>query len=502
VKLRRDDSLRTFLALIIVACICAATVPTGARAQDRVHLNPYKVEEMVIERSFGVKELEMTREAAAQAIPEAKGVFDTFLAGSVFYNLDESKQINPIFGTRTDTVFWNLGLTKEVEPTGTTLGLSLDNTWDKTVGSIRVGGVPLLPPYGEWEPVLGISLSQPLMKNSFGMIDRGRVEEARHAYATADYSVRREVDKVIYKALADYWTLLFTRKQMKALKQAIGFAREFLNTTLEESKLGIAEETDVLAARANLLTIENEYNAFKEVERTAEEELRTDLELEPYQELVLSDELPEKIRIKGGVDDMIAQAMTLRGDYLAAVEELRRQRVRLKMAKNNRWPQLDLVSTLRLNEIDRSYWDALGDVDSPNVSVGLTLSIPLENRAARAGARRAEADRARALYALKNLENSIANEIKHLAEAVGDRLTIVETSRRALDMNVTKQRLELAKYKQGRSSSDLVKRYQDDTVSSLRSLFEAWLVYQKTILDLRLAQGAMIAESTEVVEDR
>lgn len=491
---------RFFAALIVTSFVMA---PSMAIAQGSVSLNAYKVEEMVLERNFGVKQFEMTREAAAQSIPEAQGtLFDTYLSGSAAYNLNKEQQLNPIFGTRTDIVTWNLGLSKELSPTGTTLGLSLDNEWTKTTGSIVVGGQPLIPGFGRYEPVFGISLSQPLMKNALGMNDRGIVQMARHAYASADYTVRREVDKVIYKALNDYWTLFFTRHQMKALKRAIGFAQEFLKTTLEEEKLGIAVETDVLAARANLQARQNEYDAYRELERTAEEGLRTDLELDPDQELVLSEKLPPKIRIKGGIEDMIAKAMTQRGDYLAAIEELRRQRVNLKMAKNKRWPQLDLVSTLDLNDIDPSYGSALGGMNNPNVAVGLSLSVPLENRAARAGKRRAEADKARAVFGVKDLENRIANEIKHLADAVGDRLTIVEGTRKALDLNLRKQKLELDKYKIGLSSSDLVKRSQDDTIGSQRGLFEAWLLYQRTLLDLKLAQGAMIAESTEVIEGK
>jgi outer membrane protein TolC len=482
---------------VVLLCAQAAHADGG-----NVRLSPSAVQDMVLERSFGVKQFEMTREVAAQSIPEAKGVFDTFLSGSASYNLNEEKQINPIFGTRSDNVSWNLGLAKELSPTGTTLGLSLDSDWTKTAGSLAVGGTPIIPNFGLYEPVLGISLSQPFMQNAFGVNDRGAVQSARHYYASADYGVRREVDKEIYKALNDYWTLFFTRHQMKALKQAIAFAQEFLSATLEERKLGIAEETDVLAARANLLSRQSEYDAYRELERTTEEAVRTDLELMPGQELMLSEELPPKIRSMGGVEDMIAKAMTLRGDYLAAIENVRRQRVNVKMAKNKRWPQLDLVSTLALNEIDRGYLDALGDMDSPNFTVGLNLSVPLENRAARAGARRAEADKARAVYALKDLENRIANEITHLAEAIGDRLRIVETTKSAMDLNLQKQRLEMQKYRQGRSSSDLVKRYQDDTVASQRGLFEAWLLYQKTLLDLHLAQGTMIAESTEAREDK
>ncbi|MFH1829147.1 MAG: TolC family protein [Pseudomonadota bacterium] len=490
-------SRKLLITLIFFSLICVAS---AAVAEDVVHLSPEKVENMVLERSFGVKQAQMTRDAASESIPEAKGVFDTILSGSSSYQFDKSKQLSPIFGTRTDTVTWGLGLTKELSPTGTTLGLSLDSEWTKTLGALQVNNQPIIPPFGRYEPVLGISLSQPLMQNAFGMLDRGAVKEAKHYYTSADNSIKHEIDKLIHEALMDYWAVFFTRRHLKALERSIAFASEFLHTTLEEKTLGIAEDTDVLAARANLLERKNEYAAYKELERKEEEKLRQDLELEPYETLMLSDRLPPKERIKYGIDAMIAKAFEERGDYLAAIEEVKRQRVRLTMAKNRRWPQLDLVSTLDLNEIDRSYVDALGDMDSPNLTVGLTLQIPLENRAARADARRKEAEKARAVFALKDLENRISNEITQLAETVGKRLDIVETTQETLGLHLEKQKLELGKYSQGRSSSDLVKRYQDDSVLAQRNLFEAWLLYQKSLLDLKLAQGAMVEEA-EIIQE-
>lgn len=491
----------TGMSLSAIAGLCAVILTaSGAGAQSRVALDPAKVEEMVLEQSFGVKQVEMIRAAAVEAIPTAKGVFDTFFSGSAGYQLDKAKQINPIFGSRTDTVQWNLGLQKELSPTGTTLGLSLDSEWTKTSGSLAVGGNPIIPPFGRYEPTLGITLQQPLMKNAFGMNDRGGVQEAKHAYASADQAVRRDIDKLVYQALQNYWSLFFIREHIRSIERAIAFAREFLSATLEEQKLGTAEQTDVLAARANLLGRQNEYHAYKELEKLAEEGVKNDLELDPGQELALAKGYPPKVKVTESVDSMIARAMADRGDYLAVLEEIERQRVRVKTARNQRWPQLDLVSTLDLNEIDQGYGDALGDMDSPNLTAGLMLSIPLENRAARAGARKAEAERARAVYAAKDLEKKIANEIARLAAAIGERLTIVEQTQQALSLHLEKQRLELGKYRMGRSSSDLVKRYQDDTVDTQRNLFESWLAYKRSILDLKFALGTMVAESKGVTE--
>lgn len=481
------------IALLLHLLPCAA-------AAGGVSLDPAKIEDMVLERSFGVKKAEIDRQVAAEGVPTAKGVFDTFLEGSASYQLNEEKQLNPIFGNRTDTFYWDVGLTKELAPTGTTLGVSLASDWTKTSGALAVGGNPILPPFGNWEPVLGFSLSQPLLYNAFGLVDRGGVDEARHLYASADQSVRMQVDTIVYEALQDYWDLFFVRRQLRAIERAIGFAREFLNTTLEERKLGTVEDTDVLAARANLLERQNEYHAYREYEKIAEEDLRNDLELLPHDDLVLAKGYPAKVKVVESVDAMISKALGNRGDYLAALEEIKRRRVMAKVARNKRLPQLNLVSTVDLNEIDRDYGRALGGMDSPNLTTGLTLSVPLENRAARAGARQAEAERARAVYEARDLETKIANQIARLSAAIGERLRIVEKTQTALNMHLEKQRLELAKYRIGRSNSDIVKRYQDDTVNTERRLFEAWLAYKKALLDLRLALGTMVSETGEVEE--
>ena len=487
--------MRIFFAIVASVVIIPCTA-----AADSVHLDPQRIEEMVLERSFGVKKAEIDREVAAETIPTAKGIFDTFLTADSSYQLNKEKQLSPIFGTRNDTFSWSVGLKKELSLTGTTLGVSFDSEWVKTTGSLVVGGNPIIPPIGRWEPVIGFSLTQPLLYNAFGMIDRGGVKEARHLYASADQSVRMQIDRIVYVALQDYWALFFIRRHLKSIERATSFAREFLSTTLAERKLGTAEETDVLAARANLLERQNECHVYREYEKIAEEALRNDMELVPGDELVLAKGYPAKVKVVESVDSMIAKALANRGDYLSALEEIKRRRVMLRTARNKRLPQLNIVSTIGLNEIDPDYGRALGGMDSPNVTAGLTLSVPLENRAARAGARQAEAERARAHYAARDLENTIANERARLAAAIGERLGIVEKSKTALGMHLEKQRLELNKYRMGRSSSDLVKRYQDDTVNTERNLFEAWLAYKKALLDLRLALGTMVSETGDVDE--
>ncbi|MBT3181089.1 MAG: TolC family protein [Deltaproteobacteria bacterium] len=482
------NTVALFLTVLILSYAVDVSAEVPAKSQT---LDQDEIVNLVIERSFGIKQAEMGVAETKEGIPTAKSVFDTNLAMSGSYQYDNSKQTSSLFGDRTDTWLWNLSLSKEI-PSGTRLGLSWANTRSQTFNA-AVGGVQIIPSQALYEPILGVSLAQPLMQNAFGMNDRLGVKQAKLAYEASDSDLRRKIDLQVYQALRNYWSLVFVRKHIVAQKKAVRFARDFLSTTREERRLGTAEETDLLAARANLLNREDELMNLQEMERTTLESLRRDLEYDPDVFVQVTRKDPPFENPGMADDERINAAFERRGDYQALRKNLNRLNVRLKVAKNVRWPKLDLVSSLELNDIDPSYSRAVSDMDSPNVRVGLNFSIPLENRAARADTRRTTAEKAGALYALKDLENKILNEISRLVAEVGSRQRIVVTSRKVLELQVAKVREEMKNYHMGRSSSYVMVQYQNDAVSAERHLIESWLDYQNSVLGLWLADGSIVA---------
>jgi len=476
--------------------VALLSASSSALAEDgeKLKLTHDAVIDMVIERSFGLKQAEMERDYVADGVMLAKGIFDTYLDLGTSYEMDKSKRESAIFGDRVDTLNWDIALSKEM-PSGTTLGLSFSNVRSKTFGS-NVGGVPLIPEAALYEPVLGFSLEQPFLQNAFGINDRREYQQAKVAYAGADFALKRKVDVLVHQGLMDFWSILIVRRHIQAQRRAIGFARNFLSTTRSEYELGTAEKTDLLAAQANLLDREDYLLVLWERERTAAEALRRDLELEPGVHIEAS--LADPPFVAPGVfdDERIAAAFENRGDYQAVLRDVKRLNINLASAKNTRWPQLDLVSTLMLNDISQSYGNAVGDMDSPDVTVGLKFSFPLENRVARANARRAMAEKARAVYKLKDLENEIVNELSRRIEEVGSRKQIIITSRRTHSLQREKMNEEMKKYRMGRSSSYVVVQYQNDTVTAEQHLVDAWMAYRESVLGLWLSEGIIVSEQS------
>ncbi len=483
------------IGLLLFPLLSSAQLGPG----EPIRLSADAVMNLALERSFSIKETETKRDVAYENVRAAKGIFDTDFAAMFSHEIDKSKRMSTVFGTRNDSTTWQLSFDQKL-PSGTGLGLSLTNLREKTSGALAVGGVPIVPTQAQWEPILGIQFSQPLMQNAFGYIDRRTVEEARRAYASADANVRYQVSQIVAQSMLNYWGVVFTRAHVAALKKSVQFARNFLNTTLEEHKLGTAEKTDVLAGRANLASREVELEEAKDLAHKAEQSLRESLELDPGVDLVTLEQKPPMVD-GGRVDDArLARSLAMRGDYQGAYEEAQRSRVKLAMEKNRRWPSLDLVSTLELNEIDPSYTDAFAGMDSPDWTIGMNFSVPLQNRVARAGARQAEAERARSVFALKNLENQVINEVSRLARSLTDRKRIVHTAKRSHILRIEKLHGELGKYNQGRSSADFIIRDQDDAVRAERTLIESWYDYERVFLELAVAEGILIPVPPSVEE--
>lgn len=479
----------TCTKLLSILIVLALALP--AAAQEKVRLSAADVERIALDQSYSVKQTWLASDAAQQNIMESKGIFDTNLGADVSYQLDDSAKPSPIYGGRIDTLIAGVSASKKL-PSGTEVGVGLAQERVKYNDALTINGNPVFPPNALYEPIISFSLSQPVMKNVGGYQDRRQVKSAELGALAAELSAQRQVETLVYGALSDYWNLVVVRRLIEARIKSVQFARQFLATTDEEFKLGTAEETDVLAARANVLVRDDELRGLREVERAWEESLRTKLAMGPGVSIVNVEREPPLIKLGGTIASRIAGALETRRDYQASKRELELREVELAVAKNERWPSMDLYSTLELNEIRGSMSSAWSSVNSPNWKVGMQFSMPLENRVARAGKNRADIGKASAIVALKDLENRIANSVARHVKEVNARKKIITQSRRAVSLQREKLKQENEKYGMGRSTSDLIVRYQDDVVAAEQGHAEAWLAYKTSVLNLALAEGKLV----------
>lgn len=467
----------TFVAIVLLG-------PAGW-ADPSWQLTEDKVIDRVLAAHLGIQAAEEDARAVAADLLAAKGVFDTTVSGQVDHRIDKSSSSAPaIFGTRTDTTRYGAGA-KKTWPTGTETGLTFGNTRKRVDGSAFMN--PL-----EYEAALEASIRQPLMKNVAGIVDRRSVAATREAIKSADWMVQRRVQEAVRGALGLYWDVVFGRREVQIAEHAVTAARLFLAITEERYRLGTADGTDLMAAKANVASREATVLAATTALEGAWRGLKTDLQIPVDAAVSVGPARPPLRRSPVGEEGAIALGLANRPDYRAGQARAEQLDLKLQMAQNKKWPSLDLVSSLALNQLaTTSPGDAVKGMDNPNFLIGLQFQVPLENRRARGERDRARHEKARALIDLKALENAIVQEIHERLRTVGLRRREVSAQARAEALQAQRVALEQEEYQFGKSSSLEVIRAQDDHLAARLAVTRAQLGYTNAWLDYRLATAQL-----------
>lgn len=451
-----------------------------------VYLSEAGVIEMALQQNLGVQIAKVDQQVGQTTVMASKAVFDTLLSLNGDYFIDKKDVPIPVFGDDNTTATWNLSLAK-VLPTGTRTRLEWLNRRETTNSPFA-----LISPF--FDSTARLAIEQPLLNNYFGFQDRGGVKVAKKEYEASDAAAQRQIREAVFSVLSDYWRWVTDQSIVKVQKKAVEEARHFEEVAQQKEQFGLYESTDVLTAQSSRLDFESRLVLAQLNEENSRSQLLTDLDFNQATAI----QSHETIHLKDdnvGLHQALTTALEQRTDYKAAQANLKARKIELALAKNSRWPELDLVASLALNGVDGDYGTALSDLgstDHPAYFVGGEFSFPLENRLARSETKRASLGKRRALYGLKNLENKIRQDVEVQWRSIRELARIVVIRQRTSKIQRDRLEEEFRKYQMGRSDSDIVTRFQQDYIQAQRVELEALFNYRLAVLGLRLAQNTLI----------
>ena len=404
---------------------------------------------------------------------------------------------------------------EQLLPTGATLGLRALGNRATTDGRFE----PLSPAYGTQ---LGVELRQPLLRNR--AIDPARlgIRVAASDRAGASAELERQLAATVAEVERAYWTLVAARREVEVRAEAVRLAEEQLSETEARIETGSVPETEVAQPRAELERRRGELFASREAATRAESSLKL---------LVLGDDEPERwaerLVPEEGLDvetrpvDLgaaMARALAERPELARSAAAVERRRVESALARDAVRPALDAVvsydryglagdanpaaeslggpaelpAELRGGLGDSA--DLLRDGEFDDTRVALVFSLPLGNRAARAGAaiagsaeRQAEADLAR-------LRKSIRAEVIDAGaalETAGQRIEAARSARAAAEVQLEAERL---RYGSGLSTNFLVLTRQNDLSRARLDEIAAQTDYRRAATELARVTGNLLAE--------
>ena len=146
-------------------------------------------------------------------------------------------------------------------------------------------------------------------------------------------------------------------------------------------------------------------------------------------------------------------------------------------------------------------WNQLVNSTAPDKGVGLSLNIPLRNRAAQAVQVRSELEYRQAQMRQQQIENQVGIEVRNAQYAVQQNRASVESAKAALDLARQSLDEEQKKYQFGTSTTTLVLQYQSQLATAESTLVNATVAYEKSRIELDRSTGTLLDHNGISVDD-
>ncbi|HOJ50188.1 MAG TPA: TolC family protein [Spirochaetota bacterium] len=345
-----------------------------------LYSKPVKIDEFVksyIENSYKIKqEKELLNQSLAD-IMRANAIDDIYLYGNTGYTYSKGGGKDSLIPTEKSNSYSLIaGLSKAFSDTGTRVKVdtSLVRVNSETGLSMYSAFIPQLAVFAGQEKTfymnsIKFSVTQPLLKNFFGLVDRYPLEASKLGKDIREIMNEESFEKEITSAISLYLRWLFLSKQIKLVEEIINENRDVFKQAEEMVKSGISSKADLETARVGILMYERTLFEVKKAYETLVEEIKKYYNLS-------DDDYPAEIEVfdksisnNYNIDNL--RLVKLVDKYISQVS------LSLSIAKNKRLPSLDLIGSYTLYGSADSLSKSYSNISTSEFFIGIQLSLPI-----------------------------------------------------------------------------------------------------------------------------
>ncbi len=416
--------------------------------------------EMALTRNLDLEVERLSPAIAEQGVDKALSVFDPTATLSYGDRDERSASTSSLAGASTviqRTTTYAGGIKQKLQ-TGTTLDLSLSyirastNSLYSTLDPSHTSGATL-------------SVKQSLLRG-FGLkANRAELAGALHSRDAARQAFTAKVVQTVSDVEGAYWDLSAGLKGVEVARTALKAAQSLEEASRAKVDAGTLPKTDLLEASSASASREADLIDAERKAEDARDRLRQlvappgrdgaadwGLALVPADEPSTPDLIPD-------LPTAVARALCERPELAQARATLLAAESSRLSAENTILPDLSVSGAWGQQGVDGDREDAfsrLNDGRSRTWELGLSLEIPLGNRAAKSDLRKAKAQADQAAARLRVLEEQVVVEVRAAGRAVESARRRVEAGRRAVAFAREKARDEQLRLEQGLSTAHAV----------------------------------------------
>ncbi|MCL5005074.1 MAG: TolC family protein [Acidobacteria bacterium] len=365
---------------------------------------------------------------------------------------------------------------------------------------------------------LTVGLDQHLLKG-FGYRANGVfLRIARNDLHVADTVFRQQIINTVAQVLNAYYLLLADRDQVRVAQSAVDYSQKLVIDDQKQVQIGTLAPLDVVQAESELATDQQNLIVAQTTYLQQQEVLKTMIAKKVSPELASvaihpTDTLPEP---KPGdvppLDEALKLALINRPEIRQDELNLRNQYYVIQSNRNGLLPSLDAFATYAasglsglqvvrgpsgslIETIPGGFGDSLRDVfigKYPNYSFGLTLSIPLRNRAEQANAAQALVEEHEMETGLQREKNQVAQDVRNAEIAVTQAKAQIDAAIKARVYAHQALIAEIKKLREGVSTTLDVILMQRNLVTAEGNEAKARQTYAQSLVQLGQATGTIL----------
>jgi len=319
---------------------------------------------------------------------------------------------------------------------------------------------------------LGITVEQPLLKNAgrdANLADL-RVSQLNKRIQTFNY--KQNISTAVQNVMATYYDMQTSLDDLHVREAAIDADAKLVELYRRRLDLGFATPLDVQQAEVAVSTDRESFLAAKNNFLERQFALKR-LILDKFQandsRIFVPESTPRLAPPKTDRSELLRTAFECRYDYQAVLVGADVQNVRLKFARNQMLPQLDLIATYGFNGLDASFAQSEGQIftgNTPQWSIGVNFQIPLGNRQPREQYNSIAGQKEQAILRIKESELTVSVDVDTVISRIETNRQRVDTSRQTRELGEEAVRIAYRRLDEG-----LISAF--DVIDQQRKLYDA-----------------------------
>jgi len=492
-------------------------------SRDRVGIKPGEVQLLALQdaiaqalqNNLDIEQFRQSVRIAEFSLFSLRGFYDYTSAADIGFRNSVSPTSTTLSGSAntgtltSKSLYYNFTTSKQFEQTGGNLFAEFDNSRSRTSNIFA----QLNPAYNT---SLTFTYTQPLLRNFSLDTTRRSIQLAKKSLDLSDSQFRQRVIEIINQVQRAYWDLVYAILNEKIARDSVDLARTQLENNRKMVDAGTLAPIELRSTEAQLETAKGNVIVALQGITTAENSVKILLLKDPndktwYSEISPTDK-PLKAEVAFNLEESTRLALKNRPELDQMRLQAEQKDIDIKYYTNQLKPQVDFIGTYTntglagapsnavgvgggstiIERFKGGYFQSLQNMfgqDFRTYQVGVRLSFPWSNRAAKANLGRSLAEQRQFDAKQRQLVEVVQVDVRNALQAVVASKQRYEAAQAGELAAEAQYNGEQERYRAGLSTNFVVLQRQTDLSVARGTAVRALTDYNKALADLQKVTG-------------